>query len=246
MGFVISGLGLTTLFALPRLGVELTIGGRAALAFQLTGLLFQGLVLVGLAYCLKVPLGRRAREFALLALISGGVGLGADVIAAIPAWKHAAAEQPDRNDDEDNGPWRPGAFRQRPIEPPETPHIAVQLLLFLRAFLVDYCRLFAFLFWLRAVAFMEKGSERVRDVDQLVVILGIDAAWWVINTVLSLGDALDISFFSGLRTLFQLLVWCVPLGGLLHTLVLGLYVRILFQTLKLLECKATGRKLEPV
>ena len=108
----------------------------------------------------------------------------------------------------------------------------------MKTLLVDYGRLFAFLFFLRAVALMYEGNDLIRDANRLLVLEGAAFAWWALDGLLSLigarGALVAIAALVGLGFL------CGLAGGLLNLAILVLFLRLLANTLTVLQRKAAG------
>jgi hypothetical protein len=132
---------------------------------------------VGYAFCLAVPPRHHARTFALATLVLAFAGLVFDVGSVLIPRQPLQLGQPADIGEVDQDP-----DESTPDAAPEP--TTVLLLGGLKTLLVDYCRHFAFLFFLWAVALMYEGNDLIRDATQLLVFEGIAFAWWAVNGLL--------------------------------------------------------------
>ena len=117
--------------------------------------------------------------------------------------------------------------------------LAAVVLNALKTLLVDYGRHFTFLFFLWAVALMYEGNDLVRDATQLLVFEGIAFAWWAVTGLLSLVGADQA--VNAIGALVGLDFLCGLAGGLLNVATLILFLRLLYNTLLVLQSKAEGK-----
>jgi hypothetical protein len=232
LSLVILSVVLTLVLALVGLVVGLFGSVRLLGIIGMTGLAFQVLALVGYGFCLAVPPKHHARTFALATLILAFVGLLVDVgsiylsvrQAADVATAVATAELDSDDSGDEEAPRNWGA----------------QALNLAKGLIVDYGRHIAFVLFLWAVAQMyEEGNALIRDATQLLVLEGLACAWWAGDTLLSLVNLgfINVLGFIGLSFL------CGLGWRLLSLAMLVLFLRLLYNTLIVLQSKATG---EPV
>jgi len=226
---IVISMGLTVLTLIAGFIAGLLGGERVLSIFHLAGFVWQVLALVGYALCLAVPAKHHARTFALATLILAAAGLLFDLGSTLVAQQQAQAVlmEPRENPDLDES-----ASEEPPVS------TAVEILSGVKTLLVDYGRLFAFLFFLRAVALMYEGNDLIRDANRLLVLEGAAFAWWALDGLLSLigarGALVAIAALVGLGFL------CGLAGGLLNLAILVLFLRLLANTLMVLQRKAAG------
>ena len=187
------------------------------------GFALQGMALVGYALCLAVPPKHYARIFAAATLILALAGLAVDVGSIVRIWRQeasvAAALQADADDSVDD-------------DPPQS--VAGQALDLVKGFLVDYGRHITFVLFLWAVAQMYEGNDLDRDATKLLALMVIGCVMWIFDSLLShaLGGFLGLDFLCGWG-------W-----QLIRAAMLSLFLRLLYNTLIVLQSKATGEPVE--
>jgi hypothetical protein len=232
LSLVVLSMVLTALTLLASLIAGLLGGERVLAVLHFVGFGWQALALVGYGLCLAVPPRHHARSFALATLLLALAGFLFDVGSALVPREQArvrAAEE--RVDVEASDDEAPGDEAPEPL--------AARVLGGLKTLFVDYGRHFAFLFFLWALALMYEGNDLIRDATQLLLFEGIAFAWWAVSGLLSLvgaGQALNV-----IGALIGVDFLCGLAGGLLNLAILILFLRLLHNTLLMLQSKAEGR-----
>jgi DNA-directed RNA polymerase subunit RPC12/RpoP len=230
LSLVVICMGLTLLTLIASLVAGLFGGERVLAVLRFIGFGWQALGLVGYGFCLAVPPKNHARSFAMATLLLACAGflfdVGSVLVPREPAQARAVEERVDLDLEE-------GVGDEAPMP------LAAVVLNALKTLLVDYGRHFTFLFFLWAVALMYEGNDLVRDATQLLVFEGIAFAWWAVTGLLSLVGADQA--VNAIGALVGLDFLCGLAGGLLNVATLILFLRLLYNTLLVLQSKAEGK-----
>jgi hypothetical protein len=225
LSLIILSVVFTVILALVAFVAGLFGGERVLTILGVIGLVFQVLALVGYGLCLAVPPRHHARTFALLTLVLALAGLLVNVGSVLLASRQAAVVATDTADADDSGE----------EEAPRS--LALQALDLAKGLLVDYGRHIAFVFFLWAVAQMYEGNDLIRDATYLLFLEGLACVWWVGDSLLSL---IAPGSFAHLLGVIGLHALCGLGWRLLSLAMLVVFLRLLYNTLLVLQSKATG------